>query len=101
MLKERERIASMLDNHETPENIPDSNKMYEMWLERLGEKPGVRRNDKFDLVPHVTLSRNVVEMGADQEVSQRPGRNLRSEVNPTDTLTIHRLEEEYPTECFN
>ena len=62
LMKERERIASMLDNHETPENIPDSNKMYELWLERLGDKPGVRRNDKFDLIPHVTLSRNVEEM---------------------------------------
>jgi len=101
MLEERERIGSLLDNHETPMDIPTSNKMYEMWLERLGDRPGIRRNDKFDLKEHVVLSLHAEDIVEDQDAGHRQGRNLRSEVNPTDTLTIHRLEEEYPNECFN
>lgn len=101
MLNERERIINMLENHELPETIPDSNKIYEMWLEKIGEKKGIRRDDKFDLKPHTMLSRSVEDMDQDQDASQQTGRKLNSEVNPTDTLTIHRLEEEYPTECYN
>ena len=44
--EEREHIANMLEKRMVPTDIPTSNKMYEMWLEKLGEKPGLRQDEK-------------------------------------------------------
>jgi len=44
--EEREHIAGMLERREVAKDIPTSNKMYEMWLENLGQKPGLRQEDK-------------------------------------------------------
>jgi hypothetical protein len=45
----------MLENGEVAKDIPTANRIYEMWLEKLGEKPGLRRDEKHDLKPHATL----------------------------------------------
>jgi len=44
--EERERIEKMLERGEVASDIPTSNKMYELWLEKLGDKPGLRQDDK-------------------------------------------------------
>ena len=54
-MEERERLERMLENRELTTDIPTSNKLYELWLEKLGEKPGFRQDDKHDLKPHASL----------------------------------------------
>lgn len=45
----------MLENKTPVRDIPTSNKLFELWIEKQGDRPGVRQNDKYDLVPHETL----------------------------------------------
>jgi len=91
----------MLANNEGSNEIPTSNKIFEMWLEKLGERPGVRREDKHDLKPHLSLKRRPEDIKVDREVS-RPPNVLTPDLDLEDqTVTIHRLEEIYPTECNN
>ncbi len=44
--EEREHLEIKLANKERPDNIPESNKMYDLWLEKQGDRPGVRQDDK-------------------------------------------------------
>lgn len=93
----------MVENREVPTDIPTSNKMYEMWLETIGDKRGVRQNEKHDLVPHDTVLVHAEDMSETGDVDTtpgRPGRRLKSTVN-SDEAIINRLEEPYPTDCYN
>ena len=45
----------MLEDKEMPTDIPTSNKLYELWLEKQRDRPNIRRDDKYDLIPHDTL----------------------------------------------
>ena len=44
--EERERIETMYENKEVPTDIPTSNKLYELWLEKQKDRPGLRQDDK-------------------------------------------------------
>ena len=46
LFEERERIEKKMENKEEPESIPESNKMFELWLEKQGDRPGLRQDDK-------------------------------------------------------
>ena len=46
MFEERERLQKKVENKERPENIPESNKMFELWLENQADRPGLRQDDK-------------------------------------------------------
>ena len=56
------------------------------------------------MIPHETLflhAEDIPEEDTDMDVSvRRPARILKSTVNG-DEAVIHRLEEPYPTECYN
>lgn len=58
------------------------------------------------MVPHETLylhAEDIVEEENDDDMqikSDRPVRNLKSTING-DEAVINRLEEPYPTECYN
>lgn len=92
----------MLENRESPEDISTSEKLFGLWLEKLEDKPGLRQDDSHDLKPHATLLLHVDDIEDDEDqAAPRRGRALRREVTPTDSVTINRLEEDYPTECYN
>ena len=44
-----------MENKEPVTDIPTSNKLFELWLEKQADRPGIRQDDKYDLVPHETL----------------------------------------------
>ena len=46
MLEERQRLESMLENKEVPTDIPTSNKLFELWKEKMSDRPGVRQSEK-------------------------------------------------------
>jgi len=104
--EEKTRLESILENKETVSDIPTSNKLFELWLEQQGDRSGLRQDDKYDLVPHETLylhAEDIVEEENDDDMqikSDRPVRNLKSTING-DEAVINRLEEPYPTECYN
>ena len=57
---------------------------------------------RYDLIPHETLflhADDIPEEDVDINV-RRPARILKSTVNG-DEAVIHRLDEPYPTECYN
>ena len=93
----------MMENKEMPTDIPTANKLYELWLEKQRDRPNIRRDDKYDLIPHDTLQLRAEHINSDDDVNisvDRPVRILKSSVNG-DELVINRLEEPYPTECYN
>jgi len=101
-LAEKERIADMLENNILATDIPTSNKMYDAWLEKQGDRPGIRQDDKYDLIPHDTVylhAEDVEETDSDFNLG-RPGRVLKSVINGDEAM-INRLDEPYPTECYN
>jgi len=59
---------------------------------------------RYDLVPHETLYLHAEDIEDDDDELQirpdRPVRILKSSVNG-DEAVINKLEEPYPTECFN
>jgi hypothetical protein len=56
---------------------------------------------RFDLIPHDTLYLHADDISDDKDMEvARPGRILKSVING-DEATINRLEEPYPTECYN
>lgn len=70
-------------------------------MEQQANTPGIRQNDKFDLIPHATLNLHADDISEDQDMDvTRPARILKSVING-DIATINRLEEPYPTECYN
>lgn len=74
-----------------------------MWLEQQGDRPGVRNDPKYEHVAHDILYVHAEDM-ADNDVditAGRPARMLKSSINGGEELTINRLEEPYPTECYN
>jgi len=78
--------------------------VYEYWIEQQADRPGIRRDDKYDLVPAGTLVLNPEEF--EQELSEnaidlsRGGRAMKTTINPKEE-TIYALDEPYPTECYN
>jgi hypothetical protein len=46
MSAERARLEEMLENKTPVRDIPTSNKLFELWLEKQGDRPGVRQDDK-------------------------------------------------------
>ena len=94
---------SMYENKEEATDIPTSNKLYEYWLEKQSDRPGIRQDDKYDLVAHETLTLRAEDIYDESETDismDRPRRMLKSTING-DEITINKLEEPYPTECYN
>ncbi len=53
------------------------------------------------MIPHATLNLHADDISEDQDMDvTRPARILKSVING-DIATINRLEEPYPTECYN
>lgn len=54
------------------------------------------------MIPHETIYLRAEDIvnSLDDQMGSRPSRVLKSVVNG-DEATIHRLEEPYPTECYN
>ena len=103
MFEEKERLEKMYESGEKPTDIPTSNKLYEMWLEKQADRPGIRQDDKYDLIPHETLQLNAEDIVSSEDIDitfDRPVRMLKSTING-DEAVINRLVEPYPTECFN
>ena len=46
MFEERERLEQMLETGEVPTDIPTSNKLFDLWKEKMADTPGAHRNDK-------------------------------------------------------
>jgi len=92
----------MLENKEVATDIPTSNKLYERWIEMQGDRPGIRQDDKYDLIPHDTVYLHAEDVEAeDFDITvDRPGRVLKSVINGDEAM-INRLEEPYPNECYN
>ena len=44
--EERERIADLIESKAVPETHSDANKVYNMWLEKQRDRPGVRNDPK-------------------------------------------------------
>lgn len=55
MFAEKTRLENIMENKEPVTDIPTSNKLFELWLEKQADRPGIRQDDKYDLVPHDTL----------------------------------------------
>ena len=108
MFEERSRLENIMENKEPVYDIPTSNKLFELWLEKQGDRPGIRQDDKYDLVPHETLylsAEDVPDESGDVDITapERAGRRIlkSSSINGGDELVINKLEEPYPTECYN
>lgn len=115
MFEERTRLENIMENKEPVYDIPTSNKLFELWLEKQSDRPGIRQDDKYDLVPHETLYLSAEdvpdqtessgdEAASDTEISpERSARRIlkSSSINGGDELVINKLEEPYPTECYN
>lgn len=103
MFEEKTRLERMMENKERVTDIPTSNKLFELWLEKQGDRPGLRKDDKYDLVPHETLYLHAEDIESEDEMeikADRPVRILKSTING-DEAVINKLEEPYPTECYN
>lgn len=46
MFEEKTRLEEILENKEAVTDIPTSNKLFELWLEKQGDRPGIRQDDK-------------------------------------------------------
>ena len=46
MFEEKTRLENILENKEPVTDIPTSNKLFELWLEQQGDRPGIRQDDK-------------------------------------------------------
>lgn len=58
---------------------------------------------RYDLIPHETLFLHAEDIPDEDDIdisARRPARILKSTING-DEAVIHRLEEPYPTECYN
>lgn len=42
MFEEKTRLERMMENKERVTDIPTSNKLFELWLEKQGDRPGLR-----------------------------------------------------------
>lgn len=45
-LEEREKLLTMMENKVRPTDIPTANKLFDLWKEQQGDRPGVRQDDK-------------------------------------------------------
>jgi len=104
MFEEKTRLERIQENKEPVTDIPTSNKLFELWLEQQGDRPGIRQDEKYDLVPHETVYLHAEDIVDDEDMqiqNDRPVRILKSSINGKDEAVINRLEEPYPTECYN
>lgn len=46
MFEERTRLEEILENNTPVRDIPTSNKLFELWLEKQGDRAGIYQNDK-------------------------------------------------------
>ena len=46
MFAERERIETMYENKEAPKDPRESKLLFDYWLERQADRPGIRQDDK-------------------------------------------------------
>ena len=46
MFEEKTRLERIQENKEPVTDIPTSNKLFELWLEQQGDRPGIRQDDK-------------------------------------------------------
>jgi len=104
MFEEKTRLERIQENKEPVTDIPTSNKLFELWLEQQGDRPGIRQDEKYDLLPHETVYLHAEDIVDDEDMqiqNDRPVRILKSSINGKDEAVINRLEEPYPTECYN
>lgn len=75
--------------------------MFEYWKEKTQNKRGKRQNEQHDFVPEdaVALAGDMA-MNLQSEGTREGGRQL-STINDQGELVIYKLEEPYPTECYN
>lgn len=66
MFEEKTRLEGILENKEPVTDIPTSNKLFELWLEKQADRPGIRQDDKYDLVPHETLYLNAEDIVSEE-----------------------------------
>lgn len=76
--------------------------MFEYWKEKQQNKRTSKQDDRFDLIEEDTVP--VIEdiaMLNMAEVGENKGGRQLSTINDQGELVIYRLDEPYPTECYN
>ena len=76
--------------------------MFEYWKEKQQNKRTSKQDDRFDLIEEDTVP--IIEdiaMLNMAEVGEHKGGRQLSTINDQGELVIYRLDEPYPTECYN
>ena len=102
MFEERQKLDDMEAAGEYATDIRTSKRQFEHWKEKMANKRTSKQDDRFDLAEEdtVALREDIAVLNLSQVGEHEGGRQLSS-INEEGELVIHRLEEPYPTECYN
>ena len=77
-------------------------RQFEYYREKIQNKRTSKQDDRFDFIPEDTVElREDIAMLNLEEVGEHKGGRQLSSINDKGELIIHRLDEPYPTECYN
>ena len=98
--EERQKLDELEEAGEYVTDLRTSKKQFEYWKEKMADKRTFKQDERFDFVAEDTVTLledigmlNLAEIGE--------GRRQLSAINDEGELIIHRLDEPYPTECYN
>ena len=101
MFEERQKLDDLEASGEYTTDLRTSKRQFEYWKEKMQNKRTSKQDDRFDLIEEdsVPILEDIAMMNL-AEGENKGGRQLSS-INDQGELIIHRLDEPYPTECYN
>ena len=100
-MEARQRLEDIEASGEYPKDIRTQKAMFEYWKEKTQSKRTKKQDERFDFIEEDSVSLHAdMAMNLQQEGTREGGRQL-STINDQGELVIYKLEEPYPTECYN
>jgi len=96
---DRQRMEDMEAAGEYATDRRTARQQLEYREEQARNRRGPEHDDRFDLIPEDSVL--ITEDISFAETEQRAGGRQLSTINDQGELVIHRLDEPYPTECYN
>ena len=80
-------------------DIRTSKKQFEYWKDKMANKRTFKQDERFDFVAVDSVP--LLEDIAVDQIGEHIGVRQLSAINDEGEIVIHRLDEPYPTECYN
>ena len=102
MFEERQKLEDLEASGEYTTDLRTSKRQFEYWKEKMQDKRTSKQDERFDLIAEdsVPILEDIAMLNLAEVGEHKGGRQLSS-INDQGELIIHRLDEPYPTECYN